>query len=100
MLSESDTSFSKLSTRLSVRLKFQSLRTVPSGRMPLRVHAQQRGCRAARQQSGVLAHRAGAAHMSDSCGCGRIQVRAAHSRRNLKSSQNDASCSSACSARV
>lgn len=35
MLSLSDTSFSKFSTRLSCSEKFQSLRTAPNGRMPL-----------------------------------------------------------------
>jgi hypothetical protein len=35
------------------------------------------------------------AHMSDSIGCGRIQVRAAHSNRNCQSSQKTASAYSA-----
>ena len=49
MLSLSDTSLSGFSTRLSEMLKLKSLRTVPSGRMPLR-HGMQWACQRANAQ--------------------------------------------------
>ncbi len=98
-LSSSDTWFSKFSTRLCSRLKFQSARLLPCGTMPLRAAEESAG-KPKKSQSSKQGHtrllHAGQTHRRDACGCGRSQVRAAACARSCQSSQNDTPANAAC----